>query len=166
VRIAVLGFLVTGLGSAQPAAAGPCTLATLHWMEGSWRDASDNMQVEERWIVGPDDRLLGSSWLLHPGGAGGVIEAMTIVADGNGISFRIRHFSATLEHAREEKDEPMLFLATDCDENFVRFDGRGDRMGERISYRRDGERLQFVGEFIHDGKPLRAEETFTKEYVR
>ena len=141
----------------------PCSLASLGWMAGSWRDDSNpTMKVEERWVVGPDDRIIGSSWLLHPGRPGGVIEAMTIVADGNDVLLRIRHFDATLAAAREEKDAPMVFAATECEPNAVTFEGRGDRTGEKMHYRRDGQVKHFVGEFIHAGEPVRVEETFTE----
>jgi hypothetical protein len=161
-RLSIFVLLTASFGSIPPATAAPCTLAALHWMEGSWRRANDTTQVEERWVIGPDDRLIGSSWLLHAGKPGGVIEAMTITANGDEIALRIRHFDATLEHAREDKDLPMLFVAADCDENTVRFEGRGDRTGERISYRRDGDKLNFVGEFIHGGERIRVEEIFTR----
>jgi len=145
-----------------PALADPCTLAGLTWMHGVWRDRNDVMQVEERWTIGPDDRLLGSSWLLHPGRAGGVIEAETITSDSGTLALRIRHFDDTISHAREEKDAPMLFLAARCDANAVVFDGQGPQAGEHIGYRREGDHLTFVGDFLHQGKPIHVEETFLR----
>jgi hypothetical protein len=122
----------------------------------------DKTVVEERWTVGPDNRLSGSSWALHPGAPGGVIEALVIVDTPDGPTMRIRHFDATLEHAREEKDQPMAFVADRCDPNSMSLAGQGSRTGERLTYTRDGDSLKFVGDFIHEGKPIRAEETFER----
>jgi len=154
---------LSGIVVAANAAASPCSLSALHWMKGAWHDRSATMQVEERWAIGPDDRLLGSSWLLHPGRAGGVLEAETIMSDAGTITLRIRHFDDTLAQAREDKDAPMVFLASSCAENEVVFDGQGDRAGEHITYRREGDRMRFIGDFIHQGKPIHVEETFTGE---
>jgi len=157
------GLWLLALSGIVDAAASPCSLSALHWMKGAWHDRSATMQVEERWAIGPDDRLLGSSWLLHPGRAGGVLEAETIMSDAGTITLRIRHFDDTLAQAREDKDAPMVFLASSCAENEVVFDGQGDRAGEHITYRREGDRMRFIGDFIHQGKPIHVEETFTGE---
>jgi hypothetical protein len=131
-------------------------------MKGTWHDDGDSARVEERWTIGPDDRLLGSSWLLHPGRAGGVIEAETIASDSGLLSLRIRHFDDTIAHAREEKDAPMLFTTSACDGEAVTFDGQGPQAGEHIGYRREGDKLTFVGDFLHAGKPIYVEETFAR----
>jgi hypothetical protein len=150
----------TTWGAAAQAAS--CTLDGLQWIKGVWQDHSEHTQVEERWTIGPDHRLLGSSYALHPGAPGGVIEAMTIAPDGTEISMRIRHFDGTLDHAREEKDAPMIFAVTGCGPDSLTLDGRGTQIGERMTYRRDGDKLFFVGDFIHQGKPVRAEEAFAR----
>jgi hypothetical protein len=147
---------------ATVAAAAPCRLADLHWMAGAWRDDSAATQSEERWIVGPDDRLMGSSWSLHPGAGGGVVEAETIQANGADIVLRLRHFSGDLTLAREEKDAPMLFAAASCADRSIVFDGQGPRAGEHITYRRAGDTLTFIGDFIHQGQPLRVAIDFKK----
>ena len=85
-----------------PAHAGTCKLADLHWLKGSWRADTATTQSEERWTIGPGDRLMGSSWLLHVDGPGGVIEAETIQSEGDAVVLRIRHFSANLALARED----------------------------------------------------------------
>jgi hypothetical protein len=139
-----------------------CTLAGLDWLSGSWRDDHPTVKTEERWIVGPGDRLVGASWSLHTDTPGGVIESMVIVKDTMGIVMRLRHFDPTLARAREEKDTPMLFVAASCEANSVRFDGTGAQAGEHMTYTRDGDRLNFLGEFIHSGQPVRAEVTFTR----
>jgi hypothetical protein len=119
-------------------------------------------QSEERWTIAPGDRLMGSSWLLHNDGPGGVVEASTIQNAGATVAMRLRHFSSSLDQAREEKDTPMVFIAARCDIDSVEFDGQGAQAGEHMSYRRIGDNLLFVGDFIHQGKPVHAEVSFKK----
>jgi hypothetical protein len=91
-----------------------------------------------------------------------VIEAETIQSEDDTVVLRIRHFSANLALAREEKDGAMLFKAAACDAGSVQFDGQGPQDGEHISYRRAGDTLSFTGDFIHQGKPLKVEVSFKR----
>jgi hypothetical protein len=135
--------------------AAPCQLADLKWMVGAWRDDSPDTKSEERWIAGPGDRLMGSSWERHTNRPGGVVEAETIQSGKTGaITLTLRHFTADLASAWEEKTAPMLFTAADCAPNTVVFDGQSDHAGEHITYRRDGNVLKFTGDFLHGGKPV------------
>lgn len=153
--IAIVAFC--GSASAQP-----CTLDGLKWLQGDWTEKSADTQGEERWTMAPSGQLLGSSWFLHPGRDGGLIEVMTILPDNDRILLRIRHFNATLTQAEEEKSAPMQFVAVNCERNLLELDGEGAQAGEHMSYRRSGSRLMFVGDFLHDGKPVRDEETFVR----
>jgi hypothetical protein len=146
---------------AHPARSNPCTLAALQWMAGTWRAHTADTESEERWVKSPGGRLMGSSWLLHTDTPGGVIEAMALVVDDGRAVMRLRHFDSTLAHAREDKDAPMLFVAATCTANSVTLDGTGDQAGEHFTYTREGNRMKFVGEFIHGGKPIRVELEFT-----
>jgi hypothetical protein len=83
------------------------------------------------------------------------------VDDGGKLMLRLRHFDPALLHAREEKDSPMEFVAGSCGANLVVFDGLGPRSGEHITYRRAGKLLTFIGDFLHEGKPIHAEQTLT-----
>ena len=100
---------------------------------------------------------MGSAWVLHTDKPGGMIEANTIQADGDRIALRLRHFSGTLLEAREEKTAPMVFLASSCEAGQAVFEGQGPQAGERMTYHREGDVLTFVGDFIHQGQPVRAE---------
>lgn len=49
-----------------PATAASCGLADLQLLAGIWRDTDEpNVLTEERWVVGPGGRMIGSSWRLH-----------------------------------------------------------------------------------------------------
>jgi len=148
----------------EPMARKPCALADLQWMAGTWRDTGEaNVLTEERWVSGPGGRLVGSSWRLHTDADGGVLESMIVTMENGAPTMRLRHFDSTLAHAREEKDAPMIFVVSGCGTGSVVLDGTGPQTGEHFTYSRDGDTLKFVGDFVHDGKPLRAEARFAKE---
>ena len=148
----------------EPAAAASCALADLQLMTGTWRDNEEaNVLTEERWVIGPGGRLVGSSWRLHTDTEGGVIESMIVTMENGAPTMRLRHFDSTLSHAREEKDAPMVFVGSNCGANSVVLDGTGPQTGEHFTYSRDGDTLKFVGDFIHDGKPVRAEAHFANK---
>jgi hypothetical protein len=141
------------------AVAGTCRLSDLAWMAGIWREPSGADPSEERWVVAPGGRLMGSSWSLHKDRPGGFLEISTIQEDAGQVALRLRHFDATLVHAREPQDAAMLFTAARCDGASAVFDGQGPQAGEHMTYRREGADLLFVGDFLHDGKPVRVQAT-------
>jgi hypothetical protein len=42
-------------------------------MAGVWRAQMADSRSEERWVLAPGDRLMGSSWSLHPVAPGGLV---------------------------------------------------------------------------------------------
>ena len=156
----MLPFAAWMLLSSANAVADPCVLKNLHWLAGTWRDSDKDSSVEERWALVPGDRLMGSSWALHKNTPNGVIEAMTLLEEDGRPVMRMRHFDSTLARAREEKEAPMLFVATSCTRNSMTLDGTGGQSGERIIYTRDKKELKITGDFMHDGKPLHVELKF------
>jgi len=153
--------LVSVLIAATPtgaAHAAPCRLADLGWIAGVWRTATAESRSEERWVIAPGNRLMGSSWALHPASPGGLVEIESIVADADGqVRLRVRHFGPALERPWETSQQPMTFVAASCGPMTVTFDGEADHAGEHISYRRAGEALTFTGDFLHAGKPVQVQ---------
>ncbi|MGO9935627.1 MAG: DUF6265 family protein [Steroidobacteraceae bacterium] len=133
-----------------------CSLADLRWLAGTWRNAPPADSGEERWVLVPDGSLMGSSW-TYPAKGAGFAEAMAIVADGGQVVMRLRHFDRGLKGAWEEKSAPMIFALSKCDENTAVFSADESHAGERLTYSRSGAELTIVGDFIHQGKPLRVE---------
>jgi Domain of unknown function (DUF6265) len=151
----LLGFVATALLLAAPAAfshAGACALTGLAWIAGNWHDASDPQRAQERWVVAPDNILMGSSWEI-PKGKVGFAEVMTFRPNGNAISMYLRHFDGALSGAWEERNAPMIFTAANCDASSAIFDGQGDHAGEHLTYKRAGDRLLIIGDFLHHGTP-------------
>jgi hypothetical protein len=154
-------FAALALCTAPSATADTCALKNLRWLEGTWRDSDKDSAAEERWVEGPNGRLIGSSWALHKDTPAGVIEAMALLEEEGRLVMRLRHFDSTLARAREDKDAPMLFVATNCSRNSLTLEGTGDQSGERFVYTRDGKQLKFIGDFVHQGKPLHVELKFS-----
>jgi hypothetical protein len=155
----LLGAAMAALGATQAIAAGTCRLGDLAWMAGVWGGGAGPDQSEERWVVAPGGRLMGSSWSLHTDRPGGFLEISTIQEDAGQVVLRLRHFDTTLVHAREPQDAPMAFTAARCDGSGAVFDGQGPQAGEHMTYRTDGGNLLFVGDFLHDGKPVQVQAT-------
>jgi hypothetical protein len=146
--------LAGALMLAGPSVAAPCQLASLGWMAGVWRHDTSDTQSEERWVVAPGGRLMGSAWELHPDRTGGVVESETIQDIDGAVVLRLRHSTADLGSAWEEKSAPMTFALASCDASKAVFDGQADHAGEHITYQRAGETLTFTGDFLHQGKPV------------
>jgi hypothetical protein len=130
----------------------PCALMDIAWMAGSWHNAADPDRAQETWSLAPNGVLMGSAWEFPPGKSG-FAEIMTVRADGDSISMLLRHFDGGLKTAWEERGSPMVFIASSCERNGVVFDGQGDHAGERMSYRRSGNKLTIVADFLHHGTP-------------
>jgi hypothetical protein len=136
--------------------AAPCSLQALNWIAGSWHNATNPQEAQERWVVAPDGALMGSAWEI-PKGKPGFAEIMTIRQDGNSTSMILRHFDGGLSRAWEERDAPMVFTASSCEGTSAVFDGGGSHVGEHMTYKRSDQSLLIIGEFLHNGKPTHAE---------
>jgi len=134
-------------------AAAACDIADLGFLEGVWRSEQGNHHGEERWIRAAANTWAGAAWE----GNDSVVsfaEAMSIVPHDGTVELHLRHFDGALNHAWEEKDQPMIFRLARCDASSVVFDGTGEKTGEHITYRRLGDRLEFTGDFLRKGAPF------------
>jgi hypothetical protein len=134
--------------------ASDCSMADLKFLRGEWHSVDGDTRGVERWSLTAANTLAGSSWVVK-GGAVSFAEALSIAALDGGIEMHLRHFDGALNHAWEEKDSPMVFRLARCEAGYAVFDGTGDKTGEHISYRRSGDRLDFTGDFLRQGKPFR-----------
>jgi hypothetical protein len=137
-------------------AANNCSMNELGFMQGDWLSAEGATSGEERWILTPANTLLGSAWEAK-GTTLSFVEAEDILAQNDRIELRLRHFDGSLSRAWEEKDSPMVFVLAQCDARSAVFDGTGSKMGEHITYRKTADGLTFVGDFLHQGKPVHIE---------
>jgi hypothetical protein len=149
--LAAASMLLIGLAASSSAA--DCSLAALGFMAGDWQNSSNPRGAQERWVLAPGDVLMGGAWEL-PEGKAGYAEIMTIRQDDKGaVVMLLRHFDGGLKRAWEERDAPMVFAASSCNKDAAVFDGQGDRAGEHLTYRRSGNDLLIIGDFLHHGKP-------------
>lgn len=154
---ALAAFLCLSTGSMNLVhAADACSIQALRFMEGVWQSEEGDTRGEERWSLTTANTLAGSAW-ESKGAALGFAEALSILPQDGTIQMRLRHFDGTLQHAWEEKDSPMIFQLARCDASSAVFDGTGDKAGEHITYRRSGDVLTFIGDFLRKGKPFRVE---------
>ena len=156
----VTALLLTASVSLSHAA--ECSLTGLAWMAGNWHNTTDPQRAQERWVIAPDNILMGSSWEI-PKGNVGFAEVMTVRPNANAISMYLRHFDGALSGAWEERNAPMMFTAVNCDASSAVFDGQGDHAGEHITYKRTGDSLLIIGDFLlHHGTPSRMEWRMTR----
>lgn len=161
---AILPFvtLILIAGSNIPAiAATGCTIHDLAFMQGEWHYSDGSTNGEERWVLTSANTLAGSSW-EGKGTTLSYAEALSISPQNDRIEMHLRHFDGSLSRAWEEKDSPMVFALAQCDGQSAVFDGTGARQGEHMTYRRTEEGLTFVGDFLHQGKPVRVEVHMSK----
>jgi hypothetical protein len=139
---------------AAPAAvhASSCTLAGLQWMASDWRNTANPDGAQEQWIVAPGGVLMGSAWESSKDGKG-YAEIMTVREEIGSIHMVLRHFDLALSKAWEDRSAPVVFTASSCTGTSAVFDGQDDHAGEHLTYKRSGETLLIVGDFLHHGKP-------------
>jgi hypothetical protein len=130
-------------------------------MAGTWRNYAEPTRAQERWVAAPGGVLMGSSWEF-PQQGGGYAEVMTVRQEGAVTVMVLRHFDVGLARAWEERELPMRFIAARCDGQSAVFDGQGDRSGEHLTYKRTGDSLLVLGDFIHHGKPVHVEFRMTR----
>ena len=155
-KLIVAGLTYLAISSAHSESLASCSLSDLRWMARIWRNVPPAEPGEERWVAEPDGTFMGSSWTF-PAKGSGFAEAMAIVSDGDQVLMRLRHFDRGLKSAWEEKSAPMIFALSKCGDNSAVFSGAETHAGESLSYTRSGTKLTIVGDFIHQGKPLRVE---------
>ena len=148
--------ILAATAPAPPAHAAVCSLESLTWIAGNWHDLVEPQRSQERWVLAPGHVLMGTAWEFLTGKAG-YAELMTVRPNGDAVSMFLRHFDGALSKAWEERDAPMVFTATACESSSAVFDGQGDHAGEHLSYSRSANRLNIVGSFLHQGKPVHME---------
>ncbi len=140
-RIAVLMIVLSiaalvPLGTADPSAErtdGAFDIEDLAWMEGRWVCRRNGDVLEEIWSAPTGDCLMGMfRWMK--GDKVWMYELMTIIADGDEIVFRLKHFDRKMV-GWEEKDKSISAKLTKVSGRRAVF---GDPDGGRFEYRLDG----------------------------
>jgi Domain of unknown function (DUF6265) len=152
---------VAGIVPQSLPAAEHCSMQALRFLEGAWQRQDGATRGEERWSLTAADTLLGSAWEAKDKSLS-FSEFSSIQPAGDGIEMHLRHFDGALMRAWEDKDAPMIFTAARCGAGSAVFDGTGTRQGEHITYRRDGDHLTFIGDFLRKGQPFRVEITLQR----
>lgn len=120
-------------------------LADLSWLAGHWLACGPHGETAETWT---DDRggvLLGISKSVRGGRVGWEFSRIDRTADG--IVF----------HASPKGQQPAAFTAVSITRNSVVFENRAHDFPQRVSYRRDGDRLVGRIDGVVAGTPRSAE---------
>src|SRR5580704_10687659 len=152
--LAPAAALLALLWCGSPAAAAGCGPGALNWMAGRWQDAANPAGSREQWSVAPGGVLMGSGWSFPPDGKAGFSELMTVRPQGQTLKMVLRHFDVALSRAREDREAPMEFLATDCSTHRAVFKGSGAGAGERLTYEATPAGLEITGDFLQQGKAV------------
>ena len=87
----------------------------LEFMTGAWKGKSDGDQIEEHWMSEVQNNRTGMfRWIKD--GEVFVYEIMTLVERNDEVQLLLRHFGKDFE-CWEEKENPMIFIATIIREN-------------------------------------------------
>jgi len=132
------------------------SIKALGFLQGVWQYEEAGTRSEGRWSLAAANTWAGSAWVTKDA-ALTFAEALSILPQDGTIEMHLRRFDGALKHAWEDKDSPMIFQLAHCDASSAVFDGTEDKMGEHITYRRSGDDLQFIGDFLRKGKPFRVE---------
>ena len=120
--------------AAPPAAPVRAVLADVAWIAGHWVDDSGGNLSEEVWVAPSGDSMIGM-WRYVASGKLRISEALSILQDGTGLAFRLRHFDPRMV-AREEKDDPLVLRLISRGDREAVFEGPGKPTGTvRLTYR-------------------------------
>lgn len=130
--IAALVPMVTA-GPSGERTASEFDIKDLAWMEGRWVCRQKGDLLEETWSAPNGDCMMGMfRWMK--GDKVWMYELMTIIADGDEIVFRLKHFDRKMV-GWEEKDESITARLTEVSDKRAVFSGAD---GGRFEYRLDG----------------------------
>ena len=133
--LAVAACLLLTSPATPQAQSPPASLVDLAWFEGHWVDRSDTHLSEEIWTAPSGDSMIGV-WRFVSDGRLRISEILSITAEAEGPTMRLRHFDPKLI-GREEKDRPVVFRLVAWKAREAVFEGPGVS-GEglvRLSYR-------------------------------
>lgn len=132
--LAALSFAAPAL--AQPALAPKATMADVAFIAGHWKGDMGGMVSEEVWTAPSGDNMVGM-WRLVGGGKVKLFEFLNIVEEGDGPTFRLRHFDRA-GLGWEEKDKPVVLKVVSFGPRAATFEGRNsENTGTvRLAYRR------------------------------
>lgn len=119
------------------------TVADLAWIAGHWSMQREGDTLDELWSQPSGTSMMGVFRWLNRDGTVRLFEVLAIVAEGDDIRFRFRHFGPDLT-AWEEKDKPLTFKLSRLADGEAVFEN-GDRgKVNRYVFRRTKDGLTVV----------------------
>lgn len=147
----VAGLLWPALAGAQT----PARVADMDWLAGSWAAEQDGERLEEHWSAPVGNSMVGHfRWIRGEGLR--LTELLSITEEGDGVVFRLRHFSAEMR-PWEDADDAFLYRLTDHAADRATFSIAEARAGRpmRFTYQAlPGDSLLVRLEGEEDGRPV------------
>lgn len=140
-------------------------LARIGWMQGSWTAAVEGDYLDEFWSPPHDDSMIGMfRWSKK--GTLWMCEMLSIVAEGDNIVLRVKHFDRSLV-GWEEKDKAitMPLVRQSADESIFETSEKPDAKAQtvRLTYRKTGANTMDVSlEVSGEGQNRRSEFHFAR----
>lgn len=128
-------------------------LADLEWLAGDWTSEDQGMAFDETWLAPRGDSMFAVSRMVQ-GQATNMCELSAIEETADGLVFRIRHFSRSLEPWKMDAAGPLTMKCVESAEKKVVFEDAAKDFPRRISYERKGDALTARLEGEKGGKPM------------
>ena len=124
--------------TAQAPATAPASLADVAFMAGHWLGGEGGDVSEEVWTAPEGDSMLGM-WRYVSKGQARVLELLSLRAEPDGVTLRLRHFDPRLV-AREDKESPLVLRLVRRAPGEATFEGPavGAAGTVWLTYRREG----------------------------
>jgi Domain of unknown function (DUF6265) len=117
--------------SARPASAPKPALADLAWLAGRWQGAWGPRVAQQEWTP-PKAGVMVGSFQLAENDKTLVLEFVTLVEEGDGIKFHLRHFTPSL--VAWEKPGPTILDLTAADPKVIAFENPTDGQPKRLTF--------------------------------
>lgn len=100
-------------------------------LAGVWRAEMDATLYEETWLTPAGVNMTGALRAVRADGTAGLFELMTLTAEPDGVTMRLRHFGSALNPWASEADGPIVAIAAPGD-------GPGQQAAEFVVQAGDG----------------------------
>jgi hypothetical protein len=127
-------------------------IENLAWLEGHWTSEDHGTVWDEHWIAPRGDAMFAVSREVKDGKTK-TCELTSLEETTDGIVYRIRHFSRSLEPWKMDANGPLTLKLLSVKDREVVFEDAARDFPRRIVYRREGDALTARLEGEQGGKP-------------
>ncbi len=134
------------------------SLAKLKFLAGAWKGELDGDLVEEHWSEPAGESLIGMFRWVGKDGKVRLYELLSIKAEADGPTLRLRHFDGTFTPWASEQDGIPLLRMSECAGTRVVFTNTANEGLKSCEYEVKGDQLTIVVSFFDPNRrPLKFE---------